>query len=49
MTESGIFIKTEGSVTRFNDIQIVGVGASASRVDGEPQVVAGTVAIGFKF
>jgi len=25
MTESGIFIKTEGSVTRFNDIQIVGV------------------------
>jgi hypothetical protein len=49
MTESGIFIKTEGSVTRFNDITIVGVGGTTGRVDGEPQVVAGTVAIGFKF
>ena len=49
MTESGIFIKTEGSVTRFNDITIVGVSGTSGRVDGEPQVVAGTVAIGFKF
>ena len=49
MTESGIFIKTEGSVTRFNDIQIIGVGGSSSKVEGEPQVVNGTVAIGFKF
>jgi len=49
MTESGIFIKTEGSVTRFNDIQIVGVSGTSSRVDGTPNIVAGTVAVGFKF
>jgi len=50
MTESGIFIKTEGSVTRFDDIKIVGVDGSASAyVEGTPDVVAGTVAIGFKF
>jgi len=50
MTESGIFIKTEGSVTRFDDLNIVGVGGSAgASINGVPQVVAGTVAIGFKF
>jgi len=50
MTPSGIFIKTEGSVTRFNDIQITGISGNAgSRIDGTPNVVAGTVAIGFKF
>ena len=50
MTPSGIFIKTEAQVTRFDDIKIVGVGSSASAyVEGTPDVVAGTVAIGFKF
>jgi hypothetical protein len=50
MTPSGIFIKTEGSVTRFDDINVVGVGGSGvSKVEGTPTVVAGTVAIGFKF
>jgi len=50
MTPSGIFIKTEASVTRFDDIKIVGVGNSASAyVEGTPDIVAGTVAIGFKF
>jgi len=50
MTSSCIFIKTEGSVTRFEDIQIVGIsGQAGSRIDGTPNVVAGTVAIGFKF
>ena len=50
MTESGIFIKTEGSVTRYNDIRIVGVDGSASAyVEGRPDMVQGSVAIGFKF
>ena len=50
MTPSGIFIKTEGSVTRFDDIKVVGVADSASAyVEGTPDVVQGTVAIGFKF
>ena len=50
MTPSGIFIKTEASVTRFNDIKIVGIDASPTAyVEGTPDVVAGTVAIGFKF
>jgi len=50
MTESGIFIKTEGSVTRYDDIEIIGVaGSSGARIEGTPDVVAGTVAIGFKF
>jgi len=50
MTPSGIFIKTEGSVTRYDDIRVVGVGNSASSyVEGTPDVVQGTVAIGFKF
>ena len=49
MTESGIFIKTEGSVTRFNDIRIVGISGNNSRVEGTPNIVAGTVAVGFKF
>ena len=37
MTPSGLFVKTEGTVTRFNDIRIVGVGGSSS------------IAVGFKF
>jgi len=50
MTESGLFIKTEGTVTRFNDIRIVGVGGSSGAiVDGTPDMVTGSVAIGFKF
>jgi len=50
MTPSGIFIKTEGSVTRFDDISITGVGGSAnSKIEGTPDMVTGTVAIGFKF
>ena len=50
MTNSGIFVKTEGSVTRFNDINVTGVGGSAgAKVDGTPDLVAGTIAIGFKF
>jgi len=49
MTEQGIFVKTEGSMTRFDDIRIVGISGTSGRVEGEPQVVAGTVAIGFKF
>jgi len=50
MTPSGIFIKTEGTVTTFEDIRIVGLGNSASAVvEGNPDVVAGTVSIGFKF
>jgi hypothetical protein len=50
MTPSGIFIKTEASVTRFNDISITGVdGRASAKVEGTPDVVAGTVAVGFKF
>ena len=50
MTPSGIFIKTEGSVTRFDDISITGVGGSTnSKIEGTPDMVTGTVAIGFKF
>jgi len=49
MTPSGIFIKTEGSVTRFNDISIIGVGGTTGKVEGTPDVVAGTIAIGYKF
>ena len=50
MTPSGLFIKTEGSVTRFDDIFITGVANSASaKVEGTPDVVRGTVSIGFKF
>ena len=49
MTPSGLFVKTEGTVTRFNDIRIVGVGGSSSKVEGEPQAVAGSIAVGFKF
>ena len=43
------FVKTEGSFTQFNDIRIVGVGGSNALVEGNPQVVSGTVALGFKF
>ena len=49
MTPSGIFIKTEGTVTRFDDISLVGVGGSNASIEGTPDMVAGTVAIGFKF
>jgi len=50
MSESGLFIKTEGTVTRFDDIKIVGVGGSSGAVvDGTPDMVMGSVAIGFKF
>jgi len=50
MTPSGIFIKTEGSVTQFDDISVTGVGGSGTAlVEGNPDVVRGTVAIGFKF
>ena len=50
MTNSGIFVKTEASVTRFNDINVTGVGGSAgAKVEGTPDLVAGTIAIGFKF
>jgi hypothetical protein len=49
MTDSGIFVKTEGSVTRFDDIEIIGVGGSSAKIEGTPDVVAGTIAIGFKF
>jgi len=50
MTPGGLFIKTEGSVTRYNDIRLVGINGSAGAyVEGTPNTVAGTVAIGFKF
>jgi len=49
MTPAGIFVKTEGSYTQFDDINIVGVGGSNSLVEGNPDMVRGTVAIGFKF
>ena len=50
MTPSGLFIKTEGSVTRFDEIKIVGVGGSANAViEGTPDMVMGSIAIGFKF
>ena len=49
MSPVGIFVKTEGSYTQFDDINIVGVGGSNSLVEGNPDVVQGTVAIGFKF
>jgi len=50
MTPSGLFIKTEGSVTRFNDIKVVGINGSANAyIEGTPTTVMGTVAIGFKF
>jgi len=49
MSPSGLFVKTEGSFTQFDDINIIGVGGSNSLVNGNPDVVQGTVAIGFKF
>ena len=49
MTPVGLFVKTEGSFTQFDQIEIVGVGGSNSLVEGNPDVVQGTVAIGFKF
>jgi len=49
MSPAGLFVKTEGSFTSFKDINIVGVGGSNSLVEGNPDVVQGTVAIGFKF
>ena len=49
MSPAGLFVKTEGSFTQFKDITIVGTGGSNSLVEGNPDVVQGTVAIGFKF
>jgi len=50
MTPGGLFLKTEGSVTTFDQIKIVGVSNSASAVvEGNPDVVQGTVSVGFKF
>jgi len=49
MTNSGVFIKTEGTVTTFDDINIIGAASQAALVEGTPDVVAGTIAIGFKF
>jgi len=50
MMENGLFIKTEGSVTRFDTISITGIGGSAgAKVEGTPDMVAGSIAIGFKF
>ena len=50
MTPSGIFIKTEGTWTSYDDIRIVGIGNAAnSLVEGTPDIVQGTVALGFKF
>ena len=49
MSPVGIFVKTEGSYTQFDDINIVGVGGSNSLVEGNPDIVQGTIAIGYKF
>ena len=49
MSPVGIFVKTEGSYTQFDDINIVGTGGSNATVEGNPDVVQGTTAIGFKF
>jgi len=49
MSPSGIFVKTEGTFTEFDDIQIVGVGGSNAIVEGNPDMVTGSVAIGYKF
>jgi len=49
MTNSGIFVKTEGSVTSFDDINIIGAAGGTALVEGNPTVVQGTIALGFKF
>ena len=50
MMSNGLFIKTEGSVTRFDKLSLTGVGGSAgAKVEGTPDMVAGSIAIGFKF
>ena len=50
MMSNGLFIKTEGSVTRFDKLSLTGVGGSAgAKVEGTPDMVAGTIAIGYKF
>jgi len=49
MSPMGIFVKTEGTFTAFDDINITGVGGSNSLVEGNPDVVSGTIALGFKF
>ncbi len=50
MTPGGLFIKTEGSVTTFDEVKITGVSGSANAlVEGNPDVVQGTVSVGFKF
>jgi len=49
MSPTGIFVKTEGTFTAFDDIQIVGVGGSNAIVEGNPDMITGSVAIGYKF
>ena len=50
MMSNGLFIKTEGSVTRFDSISITGIaGSEGAKVEGTPDMVAGTIAIGYKF
>jgi len=49
MSPVGIFVKTEGTFTQYDDISITGVGGSNAIVEGNPNVVQGTVAIGYKF
>jgi len=49
MSPVGIFVKTEANFTQFDNIEVVGVGGSNARVEGNPDMVQGTVAIGFKF
>jgi len=49
MAPNGIFVKTEGTVVQYNNIEIVGISGTDSKVQGDPKVVQGTVAIGFKF
>jgi len=41
MSPAGIFVKTEGSYTQFDDINITGVGGVSSLVEGNPDVVQG--------
>jgi len=50
MTPGGLFVKTEGSVVRFDDIKIVGIAGSAgATIEGTPDMVMGSIAVGFKF
>lgn len=50
MTNSGLFMKTEATLTSYDDLRIIGAAGSASAiVEGTPDVVQGTVAVGYKF